>query len=124
MTVTATPTAPDALELERPEGISDGRWEAIRAQVHKIVTGHAPWCEDHRGREAGEAGWCTHTVRPFCGEVELSTGSVTGGVTVALYLDGGVEADNLTVAQAGAIGSSLEQAAAIAAHANINGEPK
>lgn len=125
MTVTATPAVPPTtLTLERPDDMSDDRWGAIQNQVHEVVTGHAYWCEDHRGTEDGEEGWCTLTLSCFCADVELSTGTTTGGVMVALYPHGDVREDELNVSQAAAIGATLEEAAAMARCGNISGDPK
>ena len=108
------------LTLNRPEDISDGLWEALKAQAHKVITGHAPWCTEHQGDDSDS--YCQHTDRAFCAEVVISTGTLSGGTMISLYLGDGVKDDALTISEAAAIAVLLEGATIRARHANINGQ--
>jgi hypothetical protein len=85
------------------------------------VTGHMPWCEDHRGPEDGGRGWCSQTVWTVAAEVEIHNRSEDGGVLLDLHLRDGIDTSELTLGTARAIAAAITMAADIAS--NLTPDP-
>jgi hypothetical protein len=55
----------DVFQVERPEGITDGRWQYIQAAVHKVATATsrgAPTTRERPATRTRTAGWKRPTV--------------------------------------------------------------
>jgi hypothetical protein len=123
MTTTAEPLA-DTLRLERPEGISDGRWENMQTMAHLVVTGHYPWCTDHEGEPFDPDGWCRREMKSRVSRITLSNGTLSGAPLVVVEEADGVNFTELSVDQAACLAHDVALAAQLGAGFNVDGDPQ
>ena len=105
----------DAITIARPEGMSDGRWEALAQRASIMVNGHMPWCSDHREADDPDGGWCfwENEIRGVC-IVDVSNGTLEGTTRIGIEARGDVTLDSLSIREAGVIASQLEHAIRVA----------
>jgi hypothetical protein len=124
MTTTATPPDTQTLSLERPEGISNARWENMQTMAHLVVTGHYPWCTDHEGEPFDRDGWCRRVMKSRVCHVTLSNGTLSGAPMVVVEEADGVNFTELSVDQAACLAHDVALAAQLGSGFNVDGDPQ
>lgn len=109
-------TTDDTIEITRPEGLSDAVWAQAKVELHRIMTGHAPWCSDH---ESEDSDYCRHEVRGFAGDVIMENSRSDGSTTISLFPAEGVDIEAMNISQAACIAESLAEAAKRARLGNL-----
>ena len=102
-------SAADVLTIQRPEGVTDARWQTLQRLAQHTVSGHHPWCEDHY--EDTHGGWCNRTESRGGIEAQLTTGTLTGLPMIGVWpkRGDGVDLTELSLSQAVSLVDLLER---------------
>jgi hypothetical protein len=126
MTTTTETTVADTLTIQRPEGVSDARWGTLASLAEMVVSGHAPWCNDHHDADDGDPldGWCRYTEEDETAggavRVQIANGTMDGRAVIDIVLaDGSQALTELTPFEAYCIGDTLRRAAHLAKMGNL-----
>jgi hypothetical protein len=98
----------DILSIERPEGISDARWEVMKLSVHKILTGHFAWCDEHEDAGGEDGGYCRTVRHTPIGDITVHNGTHTGAPGVVVDLSVEVDLLEMSMSTARCLTASIE----------------